>query len=46
MNNTTKYGVMEGKEFRRVVGGIVYDDPEKKKGAKVRNLREFTEISS
>ena len=37
---------MEGKEFRRIVGGIIYDDPAKKKGARVRNLREFTEISS
>ena len=37
---------MEGKDFRKIVGGIVYADPELKKGPKVKNLREFTEIVS
>jgi len=36
---------MEGKEFCRIVGGLIYEDQEKKKGGKVRNLKEFTEIS-
>lgn len=32
---------MEGQRFRELVGDIVYDDPEKKSGAKVENFKQF-----